>query len=154
MVCRPLDYLPLKLAADPSGTPQLNLVWKNATGGTSPLIANGVLFYAQTGSVMALDPLTGKKLWSSKDQFIFNLWEETAVREIHWETPIVADGLLFIPDNRGNLFAYGIDAMDIQTLVGRILLAVIGGMLVIILASRMIKQNTRKKRASAREAEE
>lgn len=140
----PVGLSAFKLVVDQAGNPNLNLIWKNDRGGTSPVIANGVLFYANTGSIIALDPLTGKQLWSSTDQFIFNLWQESVVREIHWESPIVADGLLFLPDNRGNLWAYGIDAVDIQTWVGRILLIIMGGGLVIILARWMIKRISRK----------
>ncbi len=139
----PVGLSAFKLTADRAGNPKLNRMWKNDRGGTSPLIANGVLFYAGTGSVVALDPSTGEKLWSSADQFIVDLWQNTAVREIHWESPIVANGYLFLPDNRGNLFAYGIDAVDLQTQVGRVLLAILVGGLVIAGARRVFGQKSK-----------
>src|SRR5450759_3213784 len=141
----PVGLAAFKLVVDQASTPKLTLVWKNDRGGTSPLIANQVLFYASSGSVIALDPLTGTQLWSSTDQFIFNIWHDSAVREIHWESPIVANGLLFMPDNRGNLLAYGIDAFDSQTQVGRIFLISMGGGICIALAYRTIKRKPKEK---------
>jgi outer membrane protein assembly factor BamB len=79
------------------GTPALSPQWQLANGGTSPIVANGVLFYAYPGRIRALDPLNGHELWS-----------DTAIGGIHWESPIVANGALFITDDSGNLTAYAI----------------------------------------------
>src|SRR5947209_902685 len=35
----------LRLGVDSSGIPSLRVMWTSATGGTSPLVANGVLYY-------------------------------------------------------------------------------------------------------------
>ncbi len=84
----------LKLVVN-SGTPSLNPVWQNATAGTSPLIANGILYVETTGLIRALDPLTGNLLWSS-----------TQIGGVHWESPIVVNGILYFTDESNTLSAF------------------------------------------------
>ena len=90
----------LKLVVNGSGQPSLSLVWKNALGGFSPLVANGVLYYAGSNALRALNPLTGASLWSS------NL-----IGGIHWESPVVANGILYITDESAHLTAFAIDGI-------------------------------------------
>lgn len=86
----------LKLTVDTSGTPGLQVGWKQNGGGTSPIVANGILFYAGSHRIRALDPATGAQLW-----------QDTQIGAIHWESPIVANGVLYITDESGQLTAYG-----------------------------------------------
>jgi hypothetical protein len=83
-----------ELVMDGSGNPSLQVRW-TAGSGTSPILANGVLYYARTGMVSALDPLTGSLLWSSSQ-----------VGGIHWQSPVVANGVLYLADNTGKLTAF------------------------------------------------
>jgi outer membrane protein assembly factor BamB len=94
----------LKLTIANDGTPGLTPVWQNGSGGTSPLLANGVLFYATSGRIRALDPLNGHELWS-----------DTQIGSIHWESPIVANGELFITDQSGHLTMYAINGTNPTT---------------------------------------
>jgi outer membrane protein assembly factor BamB len=87
----------LKLVVDGSGTPQLESQWTEPAGGTSPVIANGVLFYASYGGISALDPLTGNPVWG-----------DAQVASFHWQSPIVANGVLYITDGDGRLTAYSV----------------------------------------------
>lgn len=88
----------LKLEVDNSGIPNLQVGWLvSGQGGTSPVIANGVLYYADSGKITALDPTNGKQLWRS-----------THIGEIHWESPIIINGTLYITDNSGQLTAFGL----------------------------------------------
>jgi outer membrane protein assembly factor BamB len=98
-VANPLGISAYSLVADRSGPPELTLQWMKKTGGTSPIIANGVLYYASSGAIRALDPVTGKQLWQSR--FIGN---------VHWSTPIMVNGTLYIGDTAGNVTAFAIDA--------------------------------------------
>jgi putative pyrroloquinoline-quinone binding quinoprotein len=85
----------LKLAVG-GGTPGLNSSWsQNTNGGTSPIIANGILFYAGSNLIRALNPTTGAELW-----------RDTSIGGIHWESPIVANGILYITDESSQLTAY------------------------------------------------
>ena len=86
------------IAADNGGTAawtfaggHLTQVWQNRTGGTSPVIAGGLLYvYEPGGGLHVYMPQTGK---------------EVAVLESgrgHWNTPIVADGRIALPEGNAN----------------------------------------------------
>lgn len=85
----------LKLAVDQEGNPRLSPIWKKYHGGNSPIVANGILFYAGSRNIRALNPSNGEQLW-----------HDTQIGAIHWESPIVADGRLYITDEGGNLTVY------------------------------------------------
>lgn len=87
----------LQLTVSMTGFPGLSPVWQQPNGGISPLVANGVLYYAGGGTIRALDPVTGNQLWSN------SLGGGT-----HWESPIVANGVLYITDENGLLTAYAL----------------------------------------------
>ena len=59
-------------------------------GGFSPIVENNVLYYAGTGVIHALDPATGNQLW-----------QDTTIGSIHWDSPVVDNGVLYITD--GNI---------------------------------------------------
>lgn len=85
----------LRLNIDGSGTPSLQTMWQQLAPGFSPLIANNVLFQARNNVIEAREPLTGAQLWSSN-----------AIGGIHWNSPVVANGVLYITDSNNNLFAF------------------------------------------------
>jgi len=85
----------IKLQIDGSGTASLVSPWSVPQGGTSPLVVNNLLFYAQSGAVRALDPTTGATLWSTGQ-----------IGGIHWQSPVVANGMLFIADENAHLSAF------------------------------------------------
>ncbi len=86
----------LQLAVSASGAPSLVQRWTSA-GGTSPLVANGVVFVARSGLVSAYSATHGALLWS-----------DNRIGAIHWESPIVARGVVYIEDQSGNLTAYAL----------------------------------------------
>jgi hypothetical protein len=86
-----------RLNVDNSGMPFLKLVWKQSDGSSSPIIANNILYCAVSGNIRALDPVSGKLLWSNKH-----------IDGIHWESPIVVNGILYITDESNNLTAFGL----------------------------------------------
>jgi hypothetical protein len=85
----------LRLQFDVSGNPSLVSPWHNGQGGTSPLVANNILYYASGGTLRALDPTSGVPLWSSNQ-----------IGGIHWESPIVANGWLYVTDESAHLTAF------------------------------------------------
>jgi outer membrane protein assembly factor BamB len=85
------------LNIDKYGNPGLVLAWKQSDGSSSPIIANGILFCSVSGSIRALNPVTGKLLWKNNN-----------IGGIHWESPIVDNGVLYITDESGNLTAFGL----------------------------------------------
>ncbi len=86
-----------RLQVDKSGQPGLKLEWKQSNGSSSPIIANGILYCAVSGSIRALDPVNGKILW-----------HDGHIGRVHWESPIVDNGVLYITDESGDLTAYGL----------------------------------------------
>ncbi len=87
----------LQLAVDSSGTPSLKPMWTSATHGTSPIVANGVLFIATAHLIRALDPVSGNQLWA-----------DTNIAGLHFESPLVANGMLYITDESRTLTAYSL----------------------------------------------
>jgi hypothetical protein len=87
----------LQLVFDANGNPSLAKVWQSSNAGTSPLIANGVLYVAVSGSLRALDPATGTQLW-----------QNTQIGSIHWASPVVANGMLYIGNQSAQFTAFGL----------------------------------------------
>jgi len=86
----------LQLVLDGSGNPSLVSQW-TAGSGTSPIIANGVLYYARNSLISALDPVTGTLLWSS-----------SSIGNIHWQSPVVVNGVLYLEDQSGHLTGFSL----------------------------------------------
>ena len=86
----------LEFAVNGAGNPSLQGRW-TAGPGTSPIVANGVLYYARSGLISALNPTSGTLLWSSSQ-----------IGGIHWQSPIVANGVLYLADQNGMLTAYSL----------------------------------------------
>ena len=85
----------LQVVVDAGGHPTLATRWYNGINGSSPIVANGIVFIAGSNRIAALDPTTGATLWS-----------DSRIGAIHWESPIVANGILYITDESGMLTAY------------------------------------------------
>jgi outer membrane protein assembly factor BamB len=88
--------LSLQLTVSVSGDPSLAVKW-TAAGGTSPLVANGVVYLARSGAIVAYDAADGSLLWSNH-----------RIGSIHWESPVVVNGVLYITDQSGNFTAYSL----------------------------------------------
>jgi hypothetical protein len=69
-----------------ASTPQLAEQW-NSSAGTSPVIAAGTLYYASSGKVRGLDAVSGAQTW-----------QDTSIGSIHWASPIVVNGRLYVID--------------------------------------------------------
>ncbi|MGN7800608.1 cell wall-binding repeat-containing protein [Leifsonia sp. 22587] len=83
-----------------NGTPSLVPVWQQATAGTTPIVAGGVLFYLSRNGVRALNPATGAQLWT----------DSAGASGLHWQSPIVVNGRLYFTDGGGKLRAYALPA--------------------------------------------
>lgn len=83
------------------GHPQLIEAWNIDGGGTSPAIADGVAFFVtRSNALVAIDVRTGNRLWSAP------------VNGVHWGSPIVVDGTVYLADNDATLRAF---AAPVQT---------------------------------------
>ena len=73
------------------------------TGGTSPVIANDVLYYAGGSGVLALDPASGTTLWSDTSMGAAN---STTRSSFHKQSLIVVNGRIYAPDDHAKLWVY------------------------------------------------
>jgi hypothetical protein len=95
-----------KVVFDGSGNPSLSLQWNNGTGGTSPVVANGVLFNVGGNTVRARDPQNGNALWSS-----------SVLGGTHWHSLIVANGAVYTTDGSAHLFRFALPNLTPTTTV-------------------------------------
>ena len=85
-------------AADNGGTAawtlaagRLAAVWHNDNGGTSPVVAGGLLYvYDPSGSLRVYQPETGREL------------ARLATGSGHWNSPIVVGGMIALPEGSAN----------------------------------------------------
>jgi outer membrane protein assembly factor BamB len=70
---------------------------------TCPVLAGGVPFAATQGKLLALDPRTGHQLWSSAQASAAG-----PLGGIHWESPIIVGGKIYVSDESGGLNAYSL----------------------------------------------
>ena len=86
----------LQLVAQPDGSPKLVEKWMDPTlRSSTPIVVDRVLYSAGRKRISAIDPRTGMERWT-----------DNSIGDIHWQSPIVANGMLYIADWSGNLTAY------------------------------------------------
>jgi outer membrane protein assembly factor BamB len=101
-------------AADGGGTAAWTLEggklverWKNGNGGTSPVIAGGLLYvYDPKGGLRIYQPTQGKQI------------AELETGRGHWNSPIVVDGKIALPEGNANEHASA-GVLDIWSLPAR-----------------------------------
>jgi hypothetical protein len=101
-------------AADGGGTAAWTLeggklvaMWKNGNGGTSPVIAGGLLYvYDPNGELRIYEPTKGNQIAAL----------ETGPG--HWNSPIVVDGKIALPEGNANDHASS-GVLDIWSLAAR-----------------------------------
>jgi hypothetical protein len=88
----------LRLNFDGSGNPSLPTVpqWQSVQSGTSPVVAGNMVFYLGGNSVRAVDAVSGNLLWSA------------ARGSTHWQSLIVANGVVYATDQSNHLAAFGL----------------------------------------------
>jgi putative pyrroloquinoline-quinone binding quinoprotein len=82
----------------PEGAPWLVKKWQSSLNGRSPLVANNVLYFANGNAIYALDPLIGNALWTDTGHS----------GSLHWQSPVVFNGRLYITDDAGYLTAWAL----------------------------------------------
>ncbi len=98
-------------AADRGGTAawtvkngKLSASWKNSSGGTSPVVAGGLLYvYDPQGGLRVYDPINGTQI------------ADLESGSGHWNSPIVVDGKIALPEGNANKHA-GAGVLDIWSL--------------------------------------
>ena len=88
-----------KIALDGAGKPSLSQQW-TASSGTSPIVANGTMYYLSGGRVVAKDAVTGAAIWTSQ-----------AMGGTHWQSLILVNGRIYTVDNTSKLWAFQLDGI-------------------------------------------
>ncbi|WP_379988749.1 hypothetical protein [Dokdonella soli] len=90
----------VRLGLDGSHRPVLSYAWNVSDHSTSPIVANGVLYYLGgfNGGIVARDPLTGTMLGTSP-----------TLGPSHWQSPILADGAIYVTDSANRLWRLVLD---------------------------------------------
>jgi hypothetical protein len=96
-VASPYGLSGLELTFDAGGSPMLVARWQTSAGGSSPLVANNVLYYAANNALRALDPTSSNVLWSTDK-----------IGRVHWQSPVVANGVVYMADESGQLTAFDV----------------------------------------------
>ncbi len=95
-----------RLETNGSGQSQIVGIWHASpaqTGGegTSPVVANGIVFVAFDNAIVALNAVNGSVLWNSSQH-------PKSIGPVHWQSPIVANGWVYCSDQNGHLTAFSI----------------------------------------------
>jgi PQQ-like domain len=86
---------------------KLSSMWKNGNGGTSPVVAGGLLYiYDPAGGLRVYDPEKGVQV------------ADLQCDGGHWNSPIVVDGRIALPEGNANMHA-STGVLDIWSLPGR-----------------------------------
>ena len=86
----------------PGGVPSLVMQWKQSYGGSSPLVANNVVYFHNGNTMRAVDPTTGLVLWS----------DTIHIGGRHWQSPIVVNATLYVTDDSGHLTAWALPVVS------------------------------------------
>jgi putative pyrroloquinoline-quinone binding quinoprotein len=69
---------------------QLEQAWSNSNGGTSPVVAGGLLYVEGSGGIAVYIPNTGRQI------------HDLALGDVHWQSPIVADHRVIAAEGNAN----------------------------------------------------
>jgi hypothetical protein len=99
-----------QIVANEAGFPSLSLRW-TSVGGTSPVVANGVIYFMTDTRIHALDAVTGASVISDA-----STWATTAFNDSHWQSPILVNGRIYVvdgdkPSTQSQLWVYALDGV-------------------------------------------
>ena len=69
---------------------RLTQIWSNSNGGTSPVVAGGLLYVEGSGGIAVYLPRTGREM------------NDLPLGDVHWQSPIVADGRIAATEGDAN----------------------------------------------------
>ncbi len=93
-------FVAYEVMFDGSGRPSLSQKWATGDSGTSPVVAHSTVYYVSAGVVRAMDATSGA-----------TVWESYAIGGIHWQSPIVVNGRLYVFDATSQLWVYQLDGI-------------------------------------------
>jgi outer membrane protein assembly factor BamB len=85
----------IQVVAGGGGMPSLVPIWTDSHGGTSPVVAGRMVFYVGDVGLRALAARTGALLFG-----------DGGPASIHWQSPIVVGGRVYVADGNDTLWVY------------------------------------------------
>ena len=100
-------FVAYKVALSGAGVPSLVQQWTGSSG-SSPVVANGVVYYMSGTHLRALDAVSGTSVQAGGSS-----WLTTANGGVHWQSPILVNGRLYVIDNANpsQLWVYALDGV-------------------------------------------
>ena len=94
-----------RLLVDGSGNVSLAKTWTLPNRGSSPVVANGTIYYvsnnnSSSNTLRAVNPLDGTVIWSN-----------ASIGSVHWQSPIVVNGRVYAIDNASQLWIFNLDGI-------------------------------------------
>ncbi len=104
----PPSSMPIKLETNGSGVSKLVASGSRARArpdgeGTSPVVANGIVFIAFDGAIVASNATNGNCCGAARRRM-----PARTIGPVHWQSPIVVNGWVYCSDQSGNLTAYSL----------------------------------------------
>jgi hypothetical protein len=99
-----------KIVLDGSGKPSLSLKWTGYNA-TSPIVANGVVYFTSDARLYAYDALSGESMVADS-----STWATTIFNDTHWQSPIIVNGRIYVVDGvsptaESQLWVYELDGV-------------------------------------------
>ncbi len=92
-----------KVTTSTAGKSSLTLAYSNTITGSSPFVADGLVFVQGNLAIHALAPTTGTGSMEQRPGLV-----RRAIGTLHWQSPIAVSGQLIVVDNSGQLTAYAL----------------------------------------------
>lgn len=93
-------FVAYNVVTDQNGVSSLKIAYSSsAIKGTSPVMANNILFVQTSTAIRALDPKSGSVLWTSSNS-----------GPLKWQSPIVVNGHVYAVDNAAGVYAWELPA--------------------------------------------
>jgi len=92
-----------KVTTSTAGKSSLTLAYSNTITGSSPFVADGLVFEQGNLAIHALAPTTGTGSMEQRPGLV-----RRAIGTLHWQSPIAVSGQLIVVDNSGQLTAYAL----------------------------------------------
>ena len=93
-------FVAYELVFDDADNPSLSQKWATSDAGTSPVVANSTVYHVSGGVIYGLEATSGTTVWSTSD-----------IGGIHWQSPIVANGRLYVFDVTSKLWVFVLDGV-------------------------------------------
>jgi hypothetical protein len=92
-----------QISLDTNGKPSLSQKWTSASG-TSPVVANGIVYYLSGGKVVALPAETTAASNTP-------IWSSTSLSNVHWQSLIVLNEHVYAIDGASQLWSFVLDGI-------------------------------------------